>query len=228
VSERERHQAVYDRVFSHGGYGGVYDLHYRHSCYYPLFRRVLRELRQRGSRRLLEVGCATGAFAHLLFERTDLDYRGFDLSPVAIERAINRTGRTGRFFVADATESSSYAGVYDSMVCTEVLEHIPNDLDVIKQWKAGAFCVCSVPNFDADTHERFFGREAEVRARYGNLLDITRIVRLRKPALSDISLANYLRAVRWNRYRPRRLAELLGLATFDAAGGWFVFVGTKR
>jgi len=129
-------------------------------------------------------------------------------------------------FITSVTANSRYNIIERGN--SEVLEHIPNDLDVIKQWKAGAFCVCSVPNFDADTHERFFGREAEVRARYGNLLDITRIVRLRKPALSDISLANYVRAVRWNRYRPRRLAELLGLATFDAAGGWFVFVGTKR
>jgi len=218
---------TYDRMFANGGYGGAFQLPYRHSWYYPMYKEVFKAVKAAGARHLLEVGCGTGGFAHLLFEHSNIDYCGFDFSPEAVSQARARTSREDSFFVGDATVADSYARDYDTIACTEVLEHIEADRTAISLWKSGATCICSVPNFDSTVHVRFFRHEDEVRERYGDLIDITGIARVRKPWLPDISLRNRLRHLIWNRYQPRRLLYLLGLTSFDN-GGWFVFTGTRR
>src|SRR5205823_3402358 len=167
--------------------------------------------------------------AHLLIEKTAIDYRGFDFSEVAVRKAIARTGRADAFYMGDATSPATYEGQSaDCIVCTEVLEHLEQDLEAIANWRPGTFCVCSVPNFDADTHVRFFLSHTDVRTRYGNLIDIERMRRIRQPEISDISLSSRLRELRWNRYRPRRLIAILGVTTFKSNGGWFLFSGTRK
>lgn len=218
----------YDQLFEVGGYGGVHDLPYLHSAYLPLYRGVLRALCRMEARAVLEVGCGPGAFAHLLMDRTMIAYAGFDFSGVAIEKARRRTGKSESFFVGDALSAESYKHPYDTIVCTEVLEHIEADLEVIENWRSGANCVCSVPNFDAHSHVRFLRNEGELRARYGESITIDRIIRIRKPVLPDISWRSYGRALRWNRYRPRQLLAVLGVGGFDSLGGWFLFSGRKR
>jgi 2-polyprenyl-3-methyl-5-hydroxy-6-metoxy-1,4-benzoquinol methylase len=225
---REYAKEEYDRLFADGGYEGTYHLPYRRSAYYPLLRRVLTEVQRHDGREVLEVGCGTGAFAHMLMERSELKYRGFDFSAVAVDGAKARTGRAAAFFVGDATQLESYSVEYDTIVCTEVLEHVQRDLEVVGNWKPGALCVFSVPNFGAENHVRFFREADEVRTRYGDLIDVNTIVRIKKPELSDISLRSYIRALRWNRYRPRRLAAILGLTSFHEAGGWFLMVGRRK
>lgn len=220
--------ATYDEMFQGGGFLGVFDLPYRRSPYFPLFRAVLAQVPKAAG--VLEVGCGTGTFAHYLFDkRRGTPYVGFDFSEVAVEKARKRTGRREPFFVGDATKAASYQDLhYDTIVCTEVLEHLEDDKGVVRQWAAGTHCVCSVPNYDADTHVRHFRSEDEVRERYAELIDIRAIRRLRKPFLNDLHWRGWLRALRWNRYRPDRLKWLLGFSDFDRDGGWFVFQGTRR
>jgi len=224
----EYQSSEYDRIYADGGTQKIYDLHYRDSGYYPLFREVARTLRRRGANAILEVGCGTGGLAHLLSDEAAVKYRGFDFSPVAVDRARARLGKSELFFVGDARKPESYSGVFDTIVCTEVLEHIEADTEVVGSWAPGISCICSVPNFDADNHVRYFREEGEVRQRYGELLDIQSVVRVKKPFLGDISWASYARALRWNRYRPSRLAAIVGLSSFNDAGGWFVFSGNRR
>lgn len=220
---------LYDSMYEEGGFQGVYNLAYRHSAYYPLFKQVLRVVSDSKAKSILEVGCGSGAFAHMVMDNTSLDYRGFDFSSVAVEKSKVRTGRDEAFYEGDATSAEAYQGKpYDCIVCTEVLEHVEKDLEAIARWPAGTLCVCSVPNFDADSHVRFFRAEEEVRDRYGSLIDLANIVRVKKPALSDISMPSILRALKWNRYRPRMLMEILGIGSFDSLGGWFLFWGHKR
>lgn len=220
---------TYDDMFKEGGYAGVFDLPYNRSPYYPLFCAVRDSLRKHKAQRVLEVGCGTGTMAHMLFDTTQLTYCGFDFSPIAVEKAIKRTGHTNVFFVGDATSSATYANLnYDSVICTEVLEHIEDDLLTMSHWAPGTLCVCSVPNYDADTHVRHFRSADEVTKRYESLLDIQSIKTRRKPFLNDLSLASWFQAVKWNRYRPDRLKWLLGLSDFDRDGGWFIFTGRRR
>lgn len=219
----------YDDIYSAGGYEGVYDLPYWHSGYLPLFAEVHRLLVARGIGSVLEVGCGTGAFAHLLRDKSpSVRYRGFDFSRVAVERTAKRLGTSESLFVGDARLDTSYEGEWDAIVCTEVLEHIDADLEVVGRWRPGTYCVCSVPNFDADNHVRVFHHEREIIERYGGLIDIERVDRVKKPFLSDISRRNTLRHLWWNRYRPTRALVIMGLGSFDTFGGWFVFSGTRK
>jgi len=62
------------------------------------------------------------------------------------------------------------------VVCTEVLEHIVDDVPVLERIPRGKHVLATVPDFDYVSHVRFFATAGEVRARYGFLfssLDIT-------------------------------------------------------
>src|SRR3954471_578666 len=90
----------YDQIYAAGGAERIYDVPYQHSGYYPLFKRVRRTLKRQTVRSVLEVGCGTGGLAHLLKDREpDIAYRGFDFSPVAVQRASARLGQPEFFFV---------------------------------------------------------------------------------------------------------------------------------
>ena len=219
---------TYDAMFTAGGYAGVYSLPYRHTWYYPLYKAVIAAAKRHAARQILEVGCGTGGFAHLLFDTSNIAYHGFDFSSEAVRQARARTARADAFEVADATRAESYQHVFDTIVCTEVLEHIEPDREAISLWPGGTWCICSVPNFDSSAHVRFFTKESEVLERYGDLLDIASVVRIKKPAIPDISMRNRLRHLRWNLTRPSRLLTMLGISSFENSGGWFVFVGKRR
>jgi 16S rRNA A1518/A1519 N6-dimethyltransferase RsmA/KsgA/DIM1 with predicted DNA glycosylase/AP lyase activity len=49
------------------------------TIYYLLYRAVCRHIEPR--RKILEVGCGTGALAHCLLAELGISYRGFDFRP---------------------------------------------------------------------------------------------------------------------------------------------------
>ena len=196
--------------------------------YYRLFRKVVAAVRNRGSRSVLEVGCGSGFLAQMLLREHPGHYRGFDFSAVAVRNASHRAARPELFFVGDALDARCYSGDYDTIVCTEVLEHIDADLDVVRLWRDGTWCVCTVPNFAADGHVRFFTTSREVANRYGQLIDIKSITKTARPLIPDGRLSSYLRNLRWSRNDPSQLLGFLGIQTFARLGGWFLFCGTKR
>lgn len=196
--------------------------------YDTLFRKVVSNVRNHGSRSILEVGCGSGLLAKMILEEHRGIYRGFDFSPEAIRNAGARTGHPELFFIADALDRRSYACDYDTIVSTEMLEHVEGDLDVIRLWRNGTWCVCSVPNFDYAGHVRFFNTSKEVAARYGGLIDIQGIIKIARPIIPDRRISSYLRNLRWSRNNPNDLLGFLGIQTFYRLGGWFLFFGTKR
>jgi len=222
--------ATYDEMFREGGWDKVFALPYRHSPYYPMFKRVYRELRRINSHSVLEVGCGTGAFAHMLIEHDWVRYRGFDFSGEAVRQAQERTGRSTMFTQSDADDDKSYQPYhdYDTLVCTEVLEHLPDDLGVIARWPKDKKFIATVPNYDSRYHERFFDSGDAVRRRYSELLKVDSLRIVKKPYLSDLGPRNLLRELRWNRYRPKVLAKILGFGSAREVGCWFVFSGTIR
>ena len=135
----------------------------------------------------------------------------------------------GKHYVADATDLASYKHDYDGIVCCEVLEHINEDLQTIRLWKPGTFCVCSVPNFDYPTHARFFRGEREIIERYCKLLRLSgKTERLAKSPAAVLTWSMYFRHLRWARNNPKRFAALLGINQFNWHGGWFIFTATRR
>lgn len=218
---------TYDEVYETGGHEAIYDLPYWRSQYYPLYKRVFTEIKRECAASVLEVGCGNGAFAHMYLSKYTLPYRGFDFSPIAVEQAAARCGRDDLFYVGDATSADSYVGHYDTIVCTEVLEHLPDDFKAIEHWPTGTTCICSVPNFNSRYHERFFRHPTEVYERYSSLLNINRIFEVFVPPKSDLGRRRVLAAVMSNVWRSRRMLGILGLPQIASSRRWFVFVATK-
>jgi 2-polyprenyl-3-methyl-5-hydroxy-6-metoxy-1,4-benzoquinol methylase len=223
MSQQRRDSDYYDDMYLHDD--RTYERS-RASPYYPLFSKVCQLAKEAELGTVLEVGCGSGVLAEMLIA-SGMRYEGFDISPVAIEKARKRNPE-GRFFVGDATDPAAYRAPYDLLVCCEVLEHVDEDLAAMGSWKSGSTCICSVPNFDYESHVRFFHSVEQVRERYGGLLDIRRVERVAKSARANLSAAEYFRRIRWARNEPTRLLGILGVNAFAWYGGWFVFVGQRR
>lgn len=165
----EQLPAYYDQFFEEDR---SYHEHYRDSHYYVHWAKVEFLLRNVPGT-ILEIGCGPGQLAHMLEDLGYTDYVGFDFSEKAIEIAKTRSKQS--FFVGDAREHDNYQRDYTTVVCLEVLEHVNDDLQIVKNVKPGTFCVFSVPNFPAPSHVRYFRSEREVRGRYYCLIDINKI-----------------------------------------------------
>ena len=166
---------------------GFYDRRYRQKAtkrlpyhlqpYYGLWTVIADRVRHRA---VLEVGCGPGHLAALLADQGVTQYTGFDFSPAAIDLAKAQRPDLD-FRVADAFTTDLFRTArYDTIICTEVLEHIERDRELVETWPRGIRCLCSVPDFPGKAHVRHFKNAEEVRARYQGLftaLTITTIVR---------------------------------------------------
>jgi len=91
------------------------------------------------------------------------------------------------------------------------------------------WCVCTVPNFNWESHVRFFRSSEEVRGRYGELIDIEAVIRVARPVMPGGDVRRYLRRnLRWSRNDPSELLGFLGIQRFERLGGWFLFCGIKK
>lgn len=220
--ERQQGPEFYDRMHA------AADVAATRTRYDALFRKIVANVRDHGSHSILEVGCGSGFLAKMILDQHHGPYCGFDFSPEAIRNAGVRTGRPELFSVRDALDARSYACEYDTIVCTEMLEHVDGDLDAIRLWRDGTWCVCSVPNFDYPGHVRFFNTEGDVTARYGGLIGIKAVIKIARPLIPDRRISSYLRNLRWSRNNPSEFLGFLGIQTFARLGGWFLFYGTRR
>lgn len=171
-----------DADFYTAGYARktVYQLPYHLSPYFAVWTVIADRVRQAQATRVLEVGCGAGQLAALLLDNGLASYTGFDFSPGAV--ALARThAPTGTFHVADALTTDLVTQPVDLILCTEVLEHIDRDRDLIGRWPSGTHSLCTVPDFPGKAHVRHFTSEAAVRARYGDLFRDLSVVTIRKP-----------------------------------------------
>src|SRR5262249_55953579 len=94
-------------------------------------------------------------------------YAGLDFSREAIDLA-RRAAPRGEFMIGDARSSGIYVEFdHDAVICTEVLEHIEDDLLVVSRFLPGKRCLGTVPNFPYESHVRHFRDAGEVASRYG-------------------------------------------------------------
>jgi SAM-dependent methyltransferase len=115
--------------------------------------------RTRNGERLLEVGCGSGAFT-IGAARRGYDALGLSWSEADVSKAQGRAVASGvaeraHFIVRDAREldqQSDLAGQFDVVICCEVIEHILDDIRLMKAlWnclKPGGRLLLTAPNHD--------------------------------------------------------------------------------
>lgn len=175
----ERAAGYYDDAYAASE---EYRLPYPRSRYYFAWTVIVDRVRRSGLNRVLEIGCGPGQLAEFLVDQGVRRYVGFDFSRVAIDMARAKNLPGARFEVDDARTSSLYeeaAGAY--LVCTEVLEHVEEDVTILDRIPPGTPCVCTVPSFPYESHVRHFETADAVRRRYGAHFDGFDVLALARP-----------------------------------------------
>ena len=123
--------------------------------------------------RVIDLGSGTGRFARILFDRNHplVHYLGLDFSDVNL--GIARRYNPGFAFVKwDLNDFQKLPLIepLDVFVVLEVLEHLDDDLKLLKAIPKDKDVILSVPDYDGPAHVRFFENEAAVRNRYDALI----------------------------------------------------------
>jgi len=126
------------------------------------------------ARSVVDLGCGPGHFLEMLhLSRPDINATGVDFSGVAIQMAEARglPNEQFRWVHGDIFTFSDLEGV-DVVVCTEVLEHVEGDLDLLAALPKGMTVLGTVPPTLGPSHVRSFACMAEVVDRYERVLAI--------------------------------------------------------
>jgi len=188
----ERSPEWYDQKFEASP---TYHSLYSNSPYYFLWSVIVDRVRRDRLRSVLEIGCGTGQLAAYLLDHGIDSYVGIDFSKKAVEYAA-QNAQAGRFVIDDARTSRVYSEErHDVLICTEVLEHIAEDIQVVRQFRPRTRCIFSVPSYTSAGHVRLFTDQNAVADRYGayfNDLDIVglAIASTEEPGVKKIFLAD--------------------------------------
>lgn len=176
IKGEEKGAEWYDNAFARSE---GYHVHYTQSCYYFSWSVIADRIARYEAKSILEIGCGPGQFALMLHEQGLRSYAGLDFSPTAIAMARQNVP-SFQFIVDDARTSDIYSQFnYDAIVCTEVLEHVQDDLVIVSRFGTGKRCLCTVPNFPYESHVRHFANTADVHDRYARFFDSLTVTRLK-------------------------------------------------
>lgn len=154
-------------------------VHYTKAFHYPLWAVVAERLRQLRTQSVMDVGCGPGQMASLLWDTGIPRYLGLDFSTSQIDFARNICPEY-QFVVADAFATNLIEVYpYDTFLATEFLEHVQDDVEIVKRIRPGAHVVISVPSFPNPAHVRWFNCIEEVTDRYQLYLHSLEVSELR-------------------------------------------------
>lgn len=149
-----------------------YKCNYNDSPYYDLWEECIKHIPDYSD--ILEVGCGVGQFYEMIINKKYINnYIGFDFSKIAIDMHPSKFA-----YVGDARNKNEYPSEnhYNFIICKEVLEHLADDIDVIRKWKSNTSFLITVPCFNDPAHVRYFKNINEVRDRYTKHLNIKDII----------------------------------------------------
>lgn len=133
---------------------------------YFLWAVIADRIATNGFDHVLDIGCGTGQFACLLKDKGVQNYLGFDFSIKRIEQAEKACPQFD-FVVANALHTDLLEKHnYHTVTCIEFLEHIEDDLGVLRNLKKGTKFFGSVPSFPYASHVRHFRSTNEILGRY--------------------------------------------------------------
>ena len=168
----EKDKSFYNKLYQSGGFKGEYLKSPKSSIYYPIWNAILKNLTEKDI--ILELGCGAGQLAQLIIN-SGFNYRlGIDISMVAISLAqIRNQNDTERFQVGNIYDDYWYSAPgINTIIMTEVLEHLNDDLKIVSMIPKGCKVLLSLPNFDSASHVRFFRNTEDVINRYFDWLKL--------------------------------------------------------
>lgn len=125
---------------------------------------------------IVDLGCGIGSFIKYLKEFGYRNYIGIDFSEKAIKRAKERYPEYN-FICGNLLNNKEIQEKINENKCFvsfEVLEHIENDIKVIKLLPPKSLFIFSVPNITGHGHVRNFNNHDEVFNRYNKYLEFTK------------------------------------------------------
>jgi 2-polyprenyl-3-methyl-5-hydroxy-6-metoxy-1,4-benzoquinol methylase len=167
----EKDSDYYNEMFKKGY---QYREHYKTSPYLTIYNVAKGMLTEIPNPQILELGCGSGQFAHMLWDSGYLCYSGVDFSETALGIAQGLSPQV--FEWADILEYEPNWDNFNVVVMLEVLEHITNDLELVKKIPSGKHIIFSLPSFDDPSHVRKFNTTEQVMDRYDKLIHITEMV----------------------------------------------------
>ena len=100
-----------------------------------------------GARRVLDLGCATGATGAALKDRQPAHVTGIEIEP---EYAAEAERVLDRVIVADVARPPELDGPFDALIAADILEHLVDPWSVLRAYARllapGATAVVSLPN----------------------------------------------------------------------------------
>lgn len=143
-----------------------YSKHYEQSIYYNVWKQAIQLIDSNAT--IFELGCGTGQFAHMMYDFGIKIHGAVDFSSVAINAAKKLLPKiASKFYVGDLLSKATYKLCkYNTIICFEVLEHIKEDLFVLKSISPGATVIFSLPSYPYQSHVRSFPDVADIYKRY--------------------------------------------------------------
>lgn len=138
------------------------------TAYFPIWQKLNSWLSE--DETIFEIGCGSGQLANYLLKEGKKYEVGIDCVTEAILLAQEMNpDYKGIFIVKNILEIQSITG-YNTVIATEVLEHVEEDLYVISLLPKNTRFIFSVPNFMTKGHKRCFANIDAVLERYRNML----------------------------------------------------------
>lgn len=120
---------------------------------------------------IVDIGCGTGNFAKMFLKINIKNFIGYDFSEEALFKAYEKTkfNRKFIFIKSDLTKYNFITPKNTLYTSFEFLEHINNDIFIIKKIPSKSWFCFSVPNYWTPDHVRIFQTKKDIEKRYKHL-----------------------------------------------------------
>jgi len=168
----EKGPGWYDAAFESNPH---WKAHYTEVDYYFLWAVIVDRMIREDVRSVLDIGCGAGQLACLIRDKGIEQYYGLDFSEKRVSQA-RRVCPEYQFAVEDVFKTEALNNFeYDAAICTEVLEHVENDTEIIHKLITGTRFYGTVPNFPWVSHVRHFPSAQAVTERYSDCFTELRV-----------------------------------------------------